>query len=79
MTERRIIHFSTCEHISLNIISEDGISLTETGVALKNEGVISGYDSTFEAALVKLFFLLGHYTDNEEVKVNLLKNIRGEI
>ena len=50
-----------------------------TGVALKNEGVISGYDSTFEAALVKLFFLLGHYADNEDVKVNLLKNIRGEI
>ncbi len=50
-----------------------------TGVALKNEGVISGYDSTFEAALVKLFFLLGHSSDNEEVKLYLEKNIRGEI
>ena len=50
-----------------------------TGVALKNVGVISGYDSTFEAALVKLFFLLGHYCDNEDVKANLLKNLRGEI
>lgn len=50
-----------------------------TGVALKKEGVISGYDSTFEAALVKLFFLLGHYSDNEDVKLNMLKNIRGEI
>lgn len=50
-----------------------------TGVALKNVGVISGYDSTFEAALVKLFFLLGHFSDNEDVKVNLLKNVRGEI
>ena len=50
-----------------------------TGVALKNVGVISGYDSTFEAALVKLFFLLGHFSDNEDVKANLLKNIRGEI
>ncbi len=37
MTERRIIDFSTCEHIALNIISEDGISLTETGIALKNK------------------------------------------
>lgn len=50
-----------------------------TGVALKNVGVVSGYDSTFEAALVKLFFLLGHYCDNEDVKANLLKNVRGEI
>ena len=50
-----------------------------TGVALKNVGVVSGYDSTFEAALVKLFFLLGHFDDNEDVKSNLLKNIRGEI
>ena len=50
-----------------------------TGVALKNEGVVSGYDSTFEAALLKLFFLMGQYSDNESVKSHLLKNIRGEI
>lgn len=50
-----------------------------TGVALKNEGVVSGYDSTFEAALVKLFFLLGQGIDNSEIKACLLKSLRGEI
>lgn len=50
-----------------------------TGVALKNEGVISGYDSTFEAALTKLFFLLGQSDDNMSVKEQIQKNIRGEV
>ncbi len=50
-----------------------------TGVALKNEGVISGYDSTFEAALTKLFFLLGQSDDNMSVKEQVQKNIRGEV
>ena len=50
-----------------------------TGVALKNEGVVSGYDSTFEAALAKLFFLLGQYTENDIVRVRLRENVKGEI
>lgn len=50
-----------------------------TGVALKKAGVVSGYDSTFEAALLKLFFLMGYHSDNESVRVDLLKNLRGEI
>ena len=37
MTSRKIIDFSTCEHLALNIISEDGITLTDTGNALKNK------------------------------------------
>jgi len=37
MTARKIIDFSTCEHLALNIISEDGTNLTETGIALKNK------------------------------------------
>jgi len=36
MTERKIIDFSTCEHLALKIISDDGINLSETGIALKN-------------------------------------------
>ena len=50
-----------------------------TGVALKKVGVVSGYDSTFEAALLKLFFLMGHFSDNEDVKLCLGRNLRGEI
>ena len=37
MTARKIIDFSTCEHLALEIISMDGITLTDTGEALKNK------------------------------------------
>jgi L-asparaginase len=50
-----------------------------TGIALKKIGVISAYDSTTEAAMTKLFFLLGQHKENEKVKVLLRKNLRGEI
>lgn len=50
-----------------------------TGILLKKMGVISGYDSTTEAAVVKLFFLLGNTNDNHKVKEELLENLRGEI
>lgn len=50
-----------------------------TGKALKNIGVTGGGDSTTEAAVAKLFFLLGQYSDNKTI-INLLeKNIRGEL
>lgn len=50
-----------------------------TGITLKKIGVVSGEDSTIEAALAKLYFLLGKYPDNNDVRVNMSKNIRGEI
>lgn len=50
-----------------------------TGIALKNIGVISGEDSTLEAALAKLYFLLGKYSENSDIVEGLMKNIRGEI
>ncbi|MBQ3023413.1 MAG: UvrD-helicase domain-containing protein [Clostridia bacterium] len=37
MTERKIIDFSTCEHLALDIISSDGANLSDTGLALKNK------------------------------------------
>ena len=50
-----------------------------TGIELKKMGVVSGYDSTLEAALAKLFYLMGKYADNDVVKRELNKNLRGEI
>lgn len=50
-----------------------------TGKSLKNIGVTSGKDCTTEAAATKLFFLLGQYSDNQEIKHLLEKNMRGEL
>ena len=50
-----------------------------TGKALEKRGVISGYDSTTESALAKLFCLMGRYSDNADVKKALSQNLRGEI
>ncbi len=50
-----------------------------TGRALKMAGVLGGYDSTVEAAVTKLYFLLGQFADNVSVKRYLCKNMRGEI
>lgn len=55
------------------------MKLYSTGKALLDAGVISGYDSTTESALGKLFFLLGQTDDNSIVKDMLGKNFRGEI
>lgn len=58
---------------------EVNMNLYATGKALANEGVISGGDMTTEAALGKLFFLMGKTSDNNAVKQALQTNLRGEI
>ena len=55
------------------------MDLYATGKALKEAGVLSGYDITIESALAKLFFLMGESGDNEFVKSVLEENLRGEI
>ena len=49
------------------------------GKALKNIGVLSGYDITTEAAVTKLMFLFGHGLTPEEVKERMLVSIAGEM
>ena len=55
------------------------MDLYATGRALKDAGVICGHDITTEAALGKLFYLMGRHEDNAQVKSLLEKNLKGEI
>lgn len=51
----------------------------ETSIELKNAGVISGRDITFEAAVAKLMFLLGNEKSPDTIKSELGRSIRGEM
>eukprot|EP01037_Dinobryon_pediforme_P010605 gene10605-10675_t len=51
----------------------------ETSRQLKDIGVANGYDMTFESAVTKMMYLLGHFEDSKEVKHWLETDIRGEI
>jgi L-asparaginase len=51
----------------------------ETGRGLEEAGVISGQDSTFEAAITKLMFLLGQHTDYKNIVSQFNTSIAGEI
>jgi len=51
----------------------------ETSIELQKAGVISGGDSTVEAAITKLMFLLGQNLLPNETKYYLSKNLKGEI
>lgn len=51
----------------------------ETSKQLKDIGVASGYDMTFEAAVTKMMYLLGEISDPAEVRRCLEKDLRGEL
>jgi L-asparaginase len=51
----------------------------ETGYQLKSAGVLSGYDITTEAALTKLMFLFGQGLSVDEVRLEMMHSIVGEI
>lgn len=74
---------SRMEKIILNVTQclcgDVDMNLYATGRSLKDAGVVSGFDSTTEAALGKLFYLMGTSDDNEQVKALLERNLKGEI
>ena len=52
----------------------------DCGYHLQEAGVISGRDSTVEAAVTKLMFLQSHYPDDpDSVRHYMQQSIRGEI
>ncbi|MDC0204446.1 type I asparaginase [Flavobacteriales bacterium] len=51
----------------------------ETNEPFEKAGVICGKDLTSEAAITKLMFLLGGDLDDDEIKIQLQANLRGEI
>lgn len=51
----------------------------ETGRELLKAGVVSGFDATFESAIAKLMFLIGHKYEKEEIKVRMRVPLVGEI
>lgn len=55
------------------------ISDYTTGTALLNAGAIPGGDMTVEAAIAKLFYLFSKYSSLEEIKSQLMLNLRGEL
>lgn len=68
-----ILNITQCMAGSVNM------DIYATGKTLKEAGVVSGYDSTTEGALAKLFYLLGTFHDNGQVKALLEQDLRGEI
>lgn len=51
----------------------------ETSRQLREMGVVSGYDMTFEAAVTKLMYLLGNFKSNKKIAEYLETDLRGEL
>lgn len=71
--DKILLNVTQCFSGSVNM------SLYATGKPLLDAGVVSGYDSTTESALAKLFYLMGASSDNAWVKLMLNNSLRGEI
>lgn len=55
------------------------MELYETGIRMQNIGVMCGRDTTTEAAVTKLMYLLGQKISADEIRKALNRSIKGEI
>lgn len=51
----------------------------DTGSQLKQNGLVSGYDSTVEAAVTKLMFLTARFKDANVIRSQMSRSLAGEI
>ncbi len=51
----------------------------DTGIQLLDAGIISGHDSTVEAATTKLMYLLGRYDDPDKIRQLMSVSVAGEL
>src|SRR5690606_14176811 len=70
---KNIVNISQCKVGSVEL------GRYETSQWLKEMGVLSGFDMTFEAAVTKLMYLQGEFEDQSEVARWVEVNIRGEL
>lgn len=68
-----VVNITQCE------IGSVSMGRYETGQELLKAGVISGLDSTVEAAITKLMYLIGHNYSKEEITVRMRVPLVGEI
>lgn len=66
-------------NISQCVTGRVSMSRYDTGYQLQNAGVVSGHDSTVEAAVTKLMHLQGRYEDPDTIREMMNRSLCGEI